>query len=651
MPRVTCDDNPCQNDSECIRIEVQSAESYKCNCSVNWTGVNCHIRSYVSEHTKAAERAIDGQYLSSNPQNLLAKSSLLSNKFIVSLKCPSYLDYIEIYPERNENIVSYRDLKVSVITTDNEQHECLPINTDLGYHSMSKLTNLFHANRFPEAIYHGGPIRYNCEKIYDQAKKIIITNVNDFTGKNHFNLSLDEIFVHERLLCYADNKQEIEWIEYETSTSVITDKLQYTFFPDIPRTDLESEILCRSIGGRLPSIINQKEQDILISDEFRQNVLGDMSSLANNTNIQAFWLGAERQNMTNETFAWNWVYENAYNGEIINNLEEVELYSDWYSSDAGNNDRLTFLFDDDNFGKWDYAKSSASVVHYVLCEKKFSNSCPDLYFCLPPNYLSTYEQICALDTNSASSCHVQNQPPLPLCEIGDNCNPQEYNLTWIKYDGQKSDFGGELEYAVFTDLKRNWDQSRAVCEAVGGNLASILGSHEQGFIKAQILLDDSRTYWLGAKKVSGPSEELEITWNSKILYHYAPNITVSTIYDDDVNFLGQENADTIHDCYGIRNSENSQSNNWQNMECNIPQYALCERRVVYYTCPSICNSCSDNIEQEINPSLCSVASKSSTFEWDAAHSLGSSTVTDFTAEITCKSLNFSYTGNVQDYII
>ena len=187
---------------------------------------------------------------------------------------------------------------------------------------MSKLTNHFYADRFPKAVYHGAPIRYDCKNINHLVKNVIIENFNDLTGKSHFHLSLEEIFVYERLLCYADNKQEIEWIEYDSSASGFTDKLQYTFFPGVPRTHLESEILCRSIGGRLPSIINQEEQDILISDEFRQNVLGDISSLANNTNLQAFWLGAERQNITNETFAWNWVYENEYNGEKINNLEE-----------------------------------------------------------------------------------------------------------------------------------------------------------------------------------------------------------------------------------------------------------------------------------------------------------------------------------------
>ena len=197
----------------------------------------------------------------------------ISDKSIFNLQCPSYVDYIEIYPELDENLIFYRYVKVFVKASDQQLHECRPINTDLSYRSLSRL--VYDSDKFPDSITRGAPIRYDCTNqraqasygtnVYAKVQEIIITNINENTGMTHYDSTFNQLFVYEKLYCTAENLTEpIDWVEYKPSAVSIADTIKYYYpDPEISRSYDESNVLCESIGGELVAIKNQDEKTFI----------------------------------------------------------------------------------------------------------------------------------------------------------------------------------------------------------------------------------------------------------------------------------------------------------------------------------------------------------------------------------------------------
>ena len=294
------------DDLECARIcpgGGHIASGFSCSCQKTLKRIK---NSDASCYDQGTESDLTGMKLALVESDFENNKSVITDKSIINLRCPSYVDYIEIYPELNdENLVFLRYVKVFVKALDQQLHECHPVNTDLSYHSLSRLTNLHYLERFPNATLNGAPIRFDCTNYdaqssygtntYAKVQDIIVTNINDDTGMIHANLTFNQLFVYEKLFCTAENVTEpitIDWVEYEPSEISVADTIKYYYpDPEIPHSYVESKMICESFGGELATMINQHEETFIASDYFRETVLnGNLTK----PNQPSAWLNAEK---------------------------------------------------------------------------------------------------------------------------------------------------------------------------------------------------------------------------------------------------------------------------------------------------------------------------------------------------------------------
>ena len=94
------------------------------------------------------------------------------------------------------------------------------------------------------------------------------------------------------------------------------------------------------------------------------------------------------------------------------------------------------------------------------------------YGALKKNYI-----LLDCDVNySETTSLIEPFPLKPSCDVNENCNANEFNITWIKYETleSKGQVQDEIEFLVLTDIRRNWEQSNILCNAFSGKTASLL---------------------------------------------------------------------------------------------------------------------------------------------------------------------------------
>ena len=152
-----------------------------------------------------ASKAIDGNYLSANPDNERAQSKSSSsnrNHFEVETACLTEIDFIEIWPRRlgqgggNNHFDRYKLLKVKI-----GNNYCDSINRSLDKDYMMRLTNYF-INDFghSELMDEGGALRFNCSYFVPDTNVITVLNEAGPNGDSEF-VELEEIFVYEKVKC------------------------------------------------------------------------------------------------------------------------------------------------------------------------------------------------------------------------------------------------------------------------------------------------------------------------------------------------------------------------------------------------------------------------------------------------------------------
>ena len=156
-----------------------------------------------------------------------------------------------------------------------------------------------------------------------------------------------------------------------------------------------------------------------------------------------------------------------------------------------------------------------------------------------------------------------------------NCNPQNYDFSWIDYAGDSSGIFAwktdKVEYALFTDIKRNWYQGKALCQSLSGNLASVTNKQEQGFILSNQFFDNypawsrntgsdllnSRGMWLGARQRENGENQGKFEWDSRLRYNFGDE---SEFYTQPLKFnanvsewYNEASITTVKACYDNSN--------------------------------------------------------------------------------------------------
>ena len=220
--------------------------------------------------------------------------------------------------------------------------------------------------------------------------------------------------------------------------------------------------------------------------------------------------------------------------------------------------------DEINFG--DFENDDCRLPKYAICEKRTSHSiCPPKSICAPENY----------DNGKISP--------------------------WIEYTGNSEnlELGDKLEYRIFTDYKRNWQQSKDLCQAISGNLVSILNQDEQDFLGSDQFLAEMQGnlegFWLSTKIDDGRRRgQTGFAWDVDLLFSY-DNSTEVSYYSKIMNFNKPESK--TGNCIAMKSSE-ANFGGFENDDCLLPKYVVCEKRTKHSVCPPSSTCIPENLDDD-----------------------------------------------------
>ena len=213
---------------------------------------------------------------------------------------------------------------------------------------------------------------------------------------------------------------------------------------------------------------------------------------------------------------------------------------------------VIMINDNLNFGKWQAI--DCLLPQYTLCERRTSYACPKNQNCLFDNY---------------------------------------DEINWVEYNGPEISPTIKLEFALLTDIRRNWNQAKALCADMSASLASIANQDEQNFIESDYFWNNLQNinqnswpkksanqkykgFWLGGKEFD------QINGNFKWL------LDEYLVRKRNIEFNGSwydGNPDGNNDDCLFMINDNHSFGRWEDGQCLLPQYVLCQRRKIEI-CPA-----------------------------------------------------------------